>query len=190
LSTQGSLIVDPYLTFDDLSRKMEWQVRSGSWDAVIHCAAVSDYQVAGVYAAAPGTRFVQDRGSWEADDQKSPTLEKSLAAKVKSDEVELWLRLVRTPKLVDRVRSQWDFHGVLVKFKLEVGVTDERLLEIAEQSRVQSSADLMVANTLEDKDSWALLGPIDGRYQRVSRAELAERLVTAIEELHRGEKHG
>jgi hypothetical protein len=36
---------------------------------------------------------------------------------------------------VDKIRSPWEFSGVLVKFKLEVGVTDIELL--AYQARLR-----------------------------------------------------
>ena len=84
------------------------------------------------------------------------------------------------------VRGDWGFRGVLVKFKLEVGVGDEQLLDAAERSRRQSDADLMIANTLEGAAEWAFLGPMDGRYQRVARSELADRLLDAIGELRGG----
>jgi len=71
-----------------------------------------------------------------------------------------------------------------VKFKLEVGVSDGQLLKIAEASRLQSQADQMVANTLEGVDSWAFLGPLSGRYDRISRRDLPERLLAAVEKLH------
>jgi phosphopantothenate---cysteine ligase (CTP) len=106
------------------------------------------------------------------------------AGKVKSDEPELWLRLVRAPKLVDRVRSDWHFQGLLVKFKLEVGLSDDDLLAVAERSRRHSNADLMVANTLEGAAHYAFLGA-DRDYQRVSRRELAPRLLDLLEQLHR-----
>ncbi len=93
------------------------------------------------------------------------------------------LRLVRTPKLVDRIRAAWGFGGVLVKFKLEVGVTEEELRTIAERSRQQSQADWMVANTL-DGLTWALLGSADG-YDRYRRDELPGRLLDAVERSHR-----
>ena len=109
---------------------------------------------------------------------------------MKSDEPELWLRLVRAPKLVDRVRADWGFQGVLVKFKLEVGIGEEQLLQIAEQSRQHSRADLMVANTLEGADTWAYLGPLAGHYQRVSRQELAERLLEVVEQVYKEQFHG
>jgi phosphopantothenoylcysteine synthetase/decarboxylase len=177
-----------YRTFDDLRRLMEKTVRGGEPDAVIHSAAVSDYQTAGIYAPAPGTRFTS-AGVWQGDND-APSLLDRAAGKVKSDEPELWLRLVRTPKLVDLIRTDWGFRGILVKFKLEVGVEGEKLLEIAERSRIQSSADLMVANTLEGYTTWSYLGPLQGNYQRVSRHELAERLLQAVEELHGNPTHG
>src|SRR5438876_10979147 len=115
-------------TFDDLQKLMEAAVRRGDLDAVIHSAAVSDYRVAGVYAPAPQTQFQIDTGQWTSPGGPPALLDRA-AGKVKSDEPELWLRLVRTPKLVDLIRTDWGFRGLLVKFKLEVGVTDERLLE-------------------------------------------------------------
>jgi phosphopantothenoylcysteine synthetase/decarboxylase len=112
------------------------------------------------------------------------------AAKVKSSAPELWLRLVRTPKLVDRVRSDWRFAGVLVKFKLEAGISEEELHDVAERSRLQSNADLMVANTLEGAQTWAILGPAAGQYDRVSRADLPARLLAALERLYKERAHG
>jgi phosphopantothenate---cysteine ligase (CTP) len=48
----------------------------------------------------------------------------------------------------------------------------------------------MVANTLEGATSWAFLGPINGRYERVDRADLARRLLDAIEHLHKERASG
>jgi phosphopantothenate---cysteine ligase (CTP) len=177
-----------YKTFDDLHHLMAEIISGGGVDAVVHCAAVSDYQPAGIFAPAPGTRF-RDDGRWESDNA-APALVDRAAAKVKSDEAELWLRLVRTPKLIDLIRKDWRFRGILVKFKLEVGLSDEQLQEVAECSRRQSNADLMVANTLEGSNAWAYLGPVDGRYQRVARRELAARLLDAVEQLHGKSSHG
>ena len=69
-----------------------------------------------------------------------------------------------------------------MKFKLEVGVTEDRLLEIAERSRLHSRADLMVANTLEDAGQWAKIGPVLGQYEHVDRADLANRLLEIVEQ--------
>jgi phosphopantothenoylcysteine synthetase/decarboxylase len=190
LATTNQPTVLVYRTFDDLRQQLEASVRGGGLDAIIHCAAVSDYQAAGVFAPAAGTHFREGSNQWDTDRGETPLLVDRQAGKVKSDEPELWLRLVRTPKLIDLIRTEWGFRGILVKFKLEVGISDEQLLDVAERSRQQSAADLMVANTLEGTASWAYLGPLGGRYVRIRREELADRLLDAIERLHRELPHG
>ena len=166
-----------YRTFDDLDAVMAQQIALVKPDAVVHCAAVSDYLVDGIYAAASGSDFDPDAMKWHGN---RFMVDRS-AGKVKSDDLEIWLRLGRAPKLVDKIRREWDFHGTLVKFKLEVDLTEDALLSIAEKSRQHSSADWMVANTLEGVKDWALLGNEQG-YQKVARAELAERLLDVIEQ--------
>jgi phosphopantothenate-cysteine ligase/phosphopantothenoylcysteine decarboxylase/phosphopantothenate--cysteine ligase len=175
------MTVRPYRTFLELQAQLEVYLTRGHFDAFVQCAAVSDYECAGVYAPAEGTRFDLATDRWYGS---KPTLVDRAAGKVKSDEPELWLRLVQTPKLIDMVRTRWGFRGVLVKFKLEVGMSEEQLLQVAERSRLNSAADLMVANTLEGMDAWALLGPVSGAYQRVSRADLSHRLLAEVERLH------
>jgi phosphopantothenoylcysteine synthetase/decarboxylase len=175
------LRVVSYHTFDDLRCAMEDAISPGGPDAVIHSAAVSDYLAAGIFAATRGTRFNTDTYRWEGE---APEFSDRRAGKVKSDEPELWIRLVRAPKLIDYIREPWGFRGILAKFKLEVDITGERLLEIAERSRTHSRADLMVANTLEGAADWAYLGPVAGAYQRVDRRDLAGRLLDLVEATH------
>jgi phosphopantothenoylcysteine synthetase/decarboxylase len=182
--------VRPYQTFDELRQLMDEAIVNGPLHAVIHCAAVSDYLSAGVFAPGPATHFDPENGHWESSRPVPPSLVDRAAGKVKSDEPELWLRLVRAPKLIDHCRTTWGFAGVLVKFKLEAGIPDEQLLEVAERSRRHSAADLMVANTLEEAGQWAFLGPLGGRYERVSREELAARLLDEVEQLHEARSHG
>jgi phosphopantothenoylcysteine synthetase/decarboxylase len=170
-----------YATFDDLERRLGEIVPGGGFDGIIHCAAVSDYRTAGIYAPAAHTHFHERDGRWVSESGGLPELVDRAAGKVKSDEPELWLRLVRTPKLVDRIRTDWGFRGMLVKFKLQVGMGDEELLRVAEASRVHSAADLMVANTLEGMHDWAELGPVGGKYERVSRRQLPQRLLEVVE---------
>jgi phosphopantothenoylcysteine synthetase/decarboxylase len=182
--------VESFFTFDDLEAVLARRFRQAGLDAVIHCAAVGDYRPAGVFAPAPGTHFDPERRTWEADPGQAPALADRAAGKVKSSERELWLRLVQTPKLIDRFRKDWNFRGLLVKFKLEVDITEHELVRIAEQARVQSQADLMVANTLEGAHTWAYLGPLDGNYRRVSRRELAGELLSALENRYKEQPHG
>jgi phosphopantothenoylcysteine synthetase/decarboxylase len=171
-----------YTLFEELRQQMASLIEGARLDAIIHCAAVSDYLAEGVYAPAPGSHFDADTGAWRAG-SGPPRLIDRQALKVKSDEPELWLRLVRAPKLIDQIRSPWGFRGLLVKFKLEVGTTEELLLQVAEASRQHSQADLMVANTLEDSAHSAYLGPLDGGYQKVSRRDLAACLIQVVERL-------
>ena len=172
----------PYRTFDELTTLLQTQLRNSGHDAVCHAAAVGDFLSAGAFTPDPGTFFNARTGQWEAR-SGPPTLSEQKAGKIKSTEPELWVRLVRAPKLIDRFRQPWGFAGILVKFKLEVGIGENELLEIAEASRRQSAADLMVANTLEGAPYWAYLGPRGNRYQRLDRRELPDRLVLAAEDL-------
>jgi phosphopantothenate---cysteine ligase (CTP) len=175
-----------YRTCDDLEISMAHYIFSSDLDAVIHCAAVSDYRVTGIFAPAPDTRLDSNSFTWQG---RPPMLVDRAAGKIKSDEPELWLRLERTRKLIDCIRREWKFDGVLVKFKLEVKVAEARLLEIAEQSRQQSGADWMVANTLEEAAVCAYLGSAAG-YKRFPRHELASRLLDAVEQQHGEQRHG
>lgn len=175
--------VQPYRTFDELASILQAQLRGAAFDAVCHSAAVSDFLPAGTYSPNPGTFFNARTGQWECRGTP-PSLTEQKAGKIKSSEPELWVRLVRAPKLIDRFRSPWGFEGILVKFKLEVGIGEEELLEVAEQSRNASVADLMVANTLDGAKHWAYLGPVGDRYERVPRRELPDRLVLAVEQLY------
>jgi phosphopantothenate---cysteine ligase (CTP) len=181
--------VCPYRTFEELRELMRACVQGQPFDAVIHSAAVSDYLAGGAYTPAPGTRFDLASDRWLGT-IGLPAMNDRQAGKIKSDEPELWLRLVRAPKLIDLVRTDWQFCGVLVKFKLEVGRSDDELLQVAERSRKQSAANLMVANTLEGAATYAFLGPVDGAYQYVARPDLAARLLENVERLHAEQQHG
>src|SRR5436309_6764344 len=158
-----------YRTFDELTTQLQTQLKTTSFDALCHSAAVSDFLPAGAFAPNSGTFFNARNGHWEGR-AGDPTLTELRAGKIKSTEPEVWVRLVRAPKLIDRVRQPWGFAGILVKFKLEVGLGEGELLQVAEASRKQSAADLMVANTLDGARHWAYLGPRpDGMYDRVPR---------------------
>ena len=159
----GRLTIWPYKTYADLAELMSVEVRTGHYDAVIHAAAVSDYL--------PVEAFTS---SGDGDD-----LTPAVGGKLKSDAPEMWLRMIRAPKLVDQIRPAWGFTGVLVKFKLEVNIDDAELERVAERSRRASHADVMVANTLEGAAAWALVGGERG-YTKVERACLAATLVGMV----------
>jgi phosphopantothenate---cysteine ligase (CTP) len=158
----STLRIVPYRTYEDLDAAMELEIAGGTYHAVVHAAAVNDYLLAGTFAKVDGE------------------LVDVSAGKVKGNHGELWLKFRPAPKIVDRIRSDWRFRGTLVKFKLEVGVSEPELLEIAERSRAHSHADWIVANTLEGMKEWAYLGDGPGRYRRIARAELADAVVDAL----------
>ena len=167
------ITVKAYRTFDDLEASLTELVPTGAFDAIIHSAAVSDYALAGIYSGS-ASELVGEPNS----------------GKIKSTHPELWMRLVRTPKLVDWMRSRWHFRGVLVKFKLEVGVSDTELVTIAKRSRVQSDADFLVANMLEsyETDAW-IIDRADSA-SRIIRAELPKVLLDRIEQIFSAPRGG
>jgi len=127
------LQVIPFKTYDDLERELQKQLSEHTFDAVIHSAAVSDYSVSEIYIQ-------------EADGTLTPI---DRSAKVSSNHEKVFLELRQTRKLIDLMRTSWGFRGFLVKFKLQVGITDDELIAIAQKSRATSAADLCVANCLE-----------------------------------------
>jgi phosphopantothenoylcysteine decarboxylase/phosphopantothenate--cysteine ligase len=151
------LRLERFVTFDDLHVAMRRHVGSEAYDAVIHAAAVSDYQLAEI-----------------------------VGGKISSSEPELVLRLRPTPKIVDEVRGL-DPHIVLVKFKLEVGLSEAELLEVARRSGTRSDADLVVANDLElvtEREHHAWILNRSGLAARVhTTEELAIQLIAQLSEL-------
>jgi phosphopantothenate---cysteine ligase (CTP) len=176
LATAPTWTMRSYRTFLDLQEAMSGLVPGGRFDLLIHAAAVSDYAVAGIYAPVAGTAFDPATGAWSHGKMVDVS-----AGKVKSHHPELWMRLTPTPKLADLVRSTWGFRGQFVKFKLEVGITDAQLQEVASKSRARSDADLIVANTLEGKDAVAWIGDRSGNWECVERPRLAGRLLERVE---------
>jgi len=173
--------LERYRTFDDLHEAMQRVIEKDTVDVVIHSAAVSDYRVEGIFAPDRDTHFCLESLTWEGREGMPTRMVDRYAGKIKSNEPELWLRMVQNPKLIDLIRPSWHFSGILVKFKLEVGVDEQELLEIAERSREHSAADLVVANTLL---GLTFIGPVNGRYERMkSRRELASKLLDAVESL-------
>lgn len=172
-----------YRTFDELLLVLQTQIRSGQHDALCHAAAVSDFLPAGAFTPNPGTMFNARTGQWESR-SGPPALTEQKAARLDNTEPELWVRLVRAPQVIDRFRKSWGFAGILVEFRVEVGIGETELIERAELGRERSGADLVAATTLDGAAHWAYLGPRTDRYERVARRELPDRLVLTVEDLY------
>lgn len=128
----GFLLPTQYKTYDDLFTVMEREITTKQYDVIIHSAAVSDYKVDGTY-------YVKDDIFQLVDN----------TSKISSSHDELYLKLIQTPKIIDYIRKDWNYKGVLVKFKLQVGISDTELINIATDSMFHSKADFIVANCLE-----------------------------------------
>ena len=162
-----------FVTHEELKGAIATLLARGIYDAVFMTAAVADYKPQRVYEVVerradpvnPGTE------TWRVRDAQ--------AGKVKSTFAEMAVLGRRTEKLVDLFRTEWKHRGLLVKFKLEVGVAPDELLRIAEASRRASGADYLVANTLEmvrgDRAGAFLVS--DAGHEWVPRPQLAARLV-------------
>ena|GEM_PF-439640 len=103
-------------TTDDLLRTIQGGLKDTSFDAIIHAMAVLDY---------------------------SP--EKCREGKIASIEDTLTITLQKTPKVIRQIRTQWP-HAFLVGFKLEIGLSKDKLVEKAYTSMTESGANLVVAN--------------------------------------------
>jgi len=171
---QGELAkVIRFYTFDDLFCAMQDIIEPGEVDIVIHSAAVSDYRVTGTYSPVVST-------DWE-DGKVLVTLERlDSSSKIGSEYPELYLKMEPTPKIIDQIRSPWGFTGKLVKFKLQVGMTDEDLKEIARKSRITSDADLIVANCMEWMGFRAFIIGKD-QEEMVNRSDLPASLARRLE---------
>jgi phosphopantothenoylcysteine synthetase/decarboxylase len=124
----------------DLAQTLERLLDAKAYDAVLMTAAVADYAPIGSFAVESVEHRADGTQAWVVRDVQAP--------KIKSAHERVAVLGGRTPKLVDRFRRDWGYRGMLIKFKLEVGIDDARLIEVARASRRASDADYIVANTL------------------------------------------
>jgi phosphopantothenate---cysteine ligase (CTP) len=132
-----------FKTHEELRGALSGLIARNRYDAVFMTAAVADYRPARVYAVMERTTDPSAAGleHWVVKDVQ--------AGKVKSSYPEVAILGKQTEKIVDLFRGEWGFKGLLVKFKLEVGISREELIRIGQASRRASGADYLVANTLD-----------------------------------------
>lgn len=163
-----------FRSHDDLMNAIAAKLKAHSYDAIFMTAAVADYRPAGSFAIEKSTQNADGTETWIVRDVQ--------AGKVKSTFERVAFAAVRTEKIVDKFRRDWGYKGLLFKFKLEVGLAPERLIEVATKSRTDSGADYIIANTLDmvsgDSAGAYLIddhGPI-----WVARSDLAATLARAV----------
>lgn len=160
-------MVTPYHTYRGLFEMMKLAVKNGNYDVIIHSAAVSDYEIEGMFVEAGDGKMIELDGS----------------KKVSSRHKNIFMKLRQTEKIIDKIRNQWGFDGVLVKFKLEVGISIDELVDIARKSMRASKADFIVANCLEWANESAFILAGDEYTCEISRDVLPEMLYRHIEDL-------
>lgn len=145
-----SLSTEVYTDTRDLMRRMERWVREHPNGAVIHAAAVGDYE--------------------------SPT---TAPHKIPSGDDEITLRFVRTPKIADAIRG-WGLLGPYVTFKAaSPETTPEGLVAIAQRQRARVDCDLVFGNILGALETTAtLVGEDTTRYN--TRAAAIDQLVAYV----------
>lgn len=172
-----------FRSHDDLRQALEQRVTSTAYDAIFMTAAVADYTPVRTYAVIDKKPGPDGTETWVVRDAQ--------AGKIKSTHPAIAILGQRTEKLVDKFRRDWGFNRTLVKFKLEVGLSREELLTVAEASRTASGANYLVANTLDmvSGESAGAFLLSDREPEWVARAILAERCARIAAEAagrHRG----
>jgi phosphopantothenoylcysteine synthetase/decarboxylase len=144
------------------------------YDAIFMTAAVADYTPAGVYQVLTRAPSAAGEETW--------TVRNVQAEKVKSNHGQIAILGQPTEKLIDLFRTPWNHNGLLFKFKLEVGIPPEELLNIGRESRAASRADDLIANTLdmvEGQNAGAYLIS-EKNHEFIPRPQLAQKLVELV----------
>lgn len=169
----GNITILDYRYYDELMAMMRDQVTENRFDVVVHSAAVSDYMPDGTF---------RETDSTAAGNKIAAVLERlDGSGKIGSNHERLWMRMVPTEKIIDKIRTDWGFTGMLVKFKLQVNMSDEELIKIATASMTASRANLIVANTLEGMTHKAfIISERGGEPLQVTRETLPTELMKAV----------
>ena len=155
----------------DLMNMIPSRLSARKFDAVFMTAAVSDYVPDGAYT-------VLSRKQATDSGQEVWVVENVQQGKISSAHQTLAIVGKPTAKVIDQFRTVWNYHGLLFKFKLEVGLDEAELIAVAQASREHSQADVIIANTLEMVDgpepSAIIIDPHTTR--KVPRSKLAQAL--------------
>jgi len=105
----------------------------------IHSMAISDYRVQGVYKQ-------------EIYGDGFPTISSMIpidtSSKMKSDNDEIYLKLVKTQKIIDGIKNLFQ-NASLISFKLMNNVTEEDLIQTARNQAKRTGSDVVIANDLK-----------------------------------------
>jgi len=131
--------VHRFETVEELGALMKERIRIGQPTGLVHSAAVSDYVFDHAETVGPNPNKIQSPGT----------------GKISGHLDSIRIILKPAPRLLAKIRSEWNFHGILVSFKLE---TDpEKLLIQSKRSLMDSGSDMVVGNTWGNHEESAML---------------------------------
>jgi phosphopantothenoylcysteine synthetase/decarboxylase len=159
----------------DLKNALAARLAAKPYDAIFMTAAVADYRPAGVFE-------VTDRRPLPDGGGETWTVRNVDSAKVRSTFASIAVLGQPTEKLVDLFRTQWRHQGLLVKFKLEVGLAADELIRVGQASRRASDADYVVANTLDMIDGQRAGAYVisETSFEFIPRVHLPQRLAELV----------
>lgn len=142
-------------TIGDLLTAVQEKLKDTSFDVIVHAMAVLDY-----------------------------TPETPCRGKIPSNKDKLVVTFVKTPKVIKLIRKLWP-HAFLIGFKLEVGLSQDALIERAYASLIENGADLVVANNQDEITGEKHLAYLIDSHKKVesrceTRQDIAENLVNII----------
>lgn len=138
---RSRMVIKQFFYFEELEGLLTEHLSKDFFDVIVHSSAVADYS--------PRTPF---------------------DGKIPSGFQDLNIRLSPTPKLIDVIRSKAT-SSFLITFKLEVGKTEEELIETGWNSLKRHRADLVVANDFLMMDADHHVAFIVDPERRVIRVE-------------------
>lgn len=139
--------------FDELLNSIKKELTSGSYDALIHSAAVSDYRILGRYSG-----------------------------KIKSGRTNFVLKLKPTPKIIDLIKK-FDRSVFLAGFKFEPGVKVDTIVKKSRALMSRAGLNLVIGNTIDKRGYSAFIvkaRSVSGPY--LSKGALVRKLTDCLED--------
>lgn len=148
------LLLMPVETNNDVEKILKVCIKKKRWDALIHAMALLDFQP-----------------------------EKVRKGKTKTADGHWNVKLIPTPKIISNIKK-WDPKIFLVGFKLEIGVSQKKLLQEARRLIRQTKADLVLANQLTAGQDASHVGfLLDGAGRVIAKARGKTKLARLIVQL-------
>lgn len=155
-----------YKTFDELITQMEYEVKHGNYYMIVFSPAVSDYGVDKIFSLDNDNKIIDINPD---------------SGKIPSSYDNLNLGLIKNPKIINLIKNEWNYTGILVKFKLEVNISNDELIKIMRKSIEVCKSDYIVGNCLDWMNETAIIMSRETKEVKViSRNNLPEEIFEII----------